>query len=96
MIFKKRLIDQRVIKMVMRINCNKYKIQKKPYHLLEIPFHGHLASGRTYTQTHILCYAHVSQRTIQITFPDENLIGYGPSADGYDKIVITECVSDAL
>lgn len=28
MIFKKRLIDQRVIKMAMRINCDKYKIQK--------------------------------------------------------------------
>lgn len=81
----------------MRINRNKHKIQKKKPYPQSLIGHSVPRTSRLgqniYINSHpILCTC----VTIQITFPDENRIGYGPSADGYDKIVITEGVHDVL
>jgi len=88
----------------MRINCNKYKIQKTFSPVTHWTFRSSDISPRAENihklTSYIMHMCHNSQ--YKSHFPMKTVseewqrIGYGPSADGYDQIVITECVSDAL
>lgn len=85
----------------MRIKRNKHKTQKPLSPVTQWTFrstdnspwaeHIHKFTSYLY-DTHVSQFkSHFLMKTVS---EERQRIGYGPSVDGYDKIVITECISN--